>query len=258
MSFFNNTVERFNGKAVDYAKYRPAYPAEFLDYLFADNEVGLSIGKTVADVGAGTGIFSALLAERGAEVLCVEPNEEMRAQLVATMADLPYKLINARACETGIEAESVDCVTAAQAFHWFDRKLFRAECARILKPHGRVVLVWNTPDDRSRLMVEQERVRQTFCGGYVTQDHRDTKDPTKFSDFFRYGACVCRAFRNDRVADEETFIGRNLSSSWSPLRGDEQYQPFVDALHELFEKYQEHGMAELPEITRCFVGGVEK
>jgi len=97
----------------------------------------------VADVGAGTGISARLLAERGAHVIGFEPNAEMRA--VAANAGLDIR--EARADALGLSDASVDVVASFQAFHWFANAASVAEFNRVLRPGGRIALVWNERDD---------------------------------------------------------------------------------------------------------------
>ena len=115
-----------------YAKYRPSYPNEYIDYLLPANQV--KGNRIVADIGSGTGIFSRQLLESGLHVIGVEPNDDMRK-----MAEQSLKLysrfqsIKATAENTTLKENSVDLVTVAQAFHWFDKEAFKIECQRILK-----------------------------------------------------------------------------------------------------------------------------
>ncbi|MCS3767894.1 ubiquinone/menaquinone biosynthesis C-methylase UbiE [Aeromonas hydrophila] len=137
-----DSTQRFSTRVEAYVKYRPSYPAVMLDFLTSE----LAMGPTarVADIGAGTGILTALLAPRVARVWAVEPNAEMRGaarhQLQA-VANIEWQDGSAEA--TGLADGSVDLVTVAQAFHWFDRAAFKQECRRLLRPGGRVALIWN-------------------------------------------------------------------------------------------------------------------
>ena len=98
-----------------------------------------------ADIGAGTGIGSRLLAERGIRVLAVEPNADMRA--AATPHELVEFLVGT-AEQIPLQSASVDLVTSFQAFHWFDFVESLKEFRRILKPDGRLALIWTFWDRR--------------------------------------------------------------------------------------------------------------
>ena len=139
-----NPTGRFTDRTDDYVKYRPSYPKDAIDAIL-DGLEGRS-GSVAADIGAGTGISARLLAERGLSVIAVEPNEGMRD------AAEPHPGVvwrDGTAEKTGLEAASVDVVLAAQAFHWFRAEETLREFARILRPGGRLALMWNrrTHDD---------------------------------------------------------------------------------------------------------------
>lgn len=124
---------KFTGKGAVYAAARPRYAEELLAYL-AD-EAGLAPGALVADVGSGTGIFSEQLLDAGFRVIGVEPNDDMRTQAEHTLGGREgYRSVRGTADATGLPDASIGCVTAAQAFHWFDANAFKRECRRILKP----------------------------------------------------------------------------------------------------------------------------
>ncbi|BCU76219.1 class I SAM-dependent methyltransferase [Luteolibacter sp. LG18] len=132
----------FSTKADDYQTARPGYPAAWFDALAAEGLLARS--TVVADIGAGTGLLTAGLLDHGAQVTAVEPNDEMRAACDALLGGRPgYRGVAGTAEHTSLAEASVDLVTAAQAFHWFQIEEARREFLRILKPGGQVALVWN-------------------------------------------------------------------------------------------------------------------
>lgn len=136
-----NPLSRFCDLASDYAKYRPSYPAAAIDFILEGIDTQLPI--VVADVGAGTGISSRLLAERGVRVIAIEPNADMR------QAAAPHPLVEFRqatAEATSLSDASVDLVTCFQSFHWFNPEPTLLEFHRILKPSRRLAAVWNEWD----------------------------------------------------------------------------------------------------------------
>jgi len=125
-----------------YERSRPSYPLAALAAL-AD-ALPLEAGRTVVDLGAGTGKFTRLLALTGAEVLAVEPVAEMRERLAEL---LPGVAVTAGTAEaTGLPDTSADAVVAAQSWHWFQEGEALAEVERLLRPGGALALVWNTYD----------------------------------------------------------------------------------------------------------------
>lgn len=133
-----NPTSLFDHRATDYVKYRPSYPAAAIDTIIEG--LGAPSSLTAADIGAGTGIASRLLAERGLKVISIEPNASMRE------AAAPHPLIDSRdatAEQTNLPNECVDLVTCFQAFHWFKPLPTLQEFRRILKPSGQLALTWN-------------------------------------------------------------------------------------------------------------------
>lgn len=115
-----DSKERFTDRVDAYVKYRPTYPKEAIDYLY--DTVGFRPLSEVADVGAGTGIFSKLLVERGSRVTAVEPNRAMREAAERTLGGEPnFRAVPGAAEATGLADRSVDFIVCAQSFHWFDR-----------------------------------------------------------------------------------------------------------------------------------------
>jgi ubiquinone/menaquinone biosynthesis C-methylase UbiE len=133
-----------------YERARPSYPADVVDWLA--ERLDLRSGRTVLDLGAGTGKLTRALVETGARVLALEPGDEMRAQLAAVVPE-------AEAIAAGAEAiplpdASVDAATAAQAFHWFRLDEALPEIHRVLRPGGGLGLVWNERDPEDPLQRE--------------------------------------------------------------------------------------------------------
>src|SRR5688500_4068755 len=118
-------TERFSDRVADYVRSRPDYPAAF--YAFLRDELGLTAGKAVADVGSGTGISARPLVEQGVVVYAIEPNGPMRGAAEAGLgAFATFRSVDGTAEATTLPDASVDLVLAAQAFHWFDKPRARA------------------------------------------------------------------------------------------------------------------------------------
>lgn len=248
--------DKFSGKADSYAAYRPTYPDALFDWLFG--EVGFKTGEAVADVGAGTGIFSGSLLRRGCRVYAVEPNPDMRHLAEKEFGTNPaFTAVAAPAEHTGLSASSVAWVTAAQAFHWFDRAAFAEECRRILRPEGGVVLVWNNRIQDDPITRETYDLNKRLCPGFKgfsggTLD----EDAAFFSAFFRDGQCAEREFAHGLLVDRDAFIGRALSSSYAPRPGDEKYCEYRDGLRGLFDDRAKDGKLLVALRCRAFAGKV--
>lgn len=247
---------KFDGMGQIYKQFRPSYPQAFLTYLFS--EIGLPENAVFADVGAGTGIFTRQLLENGNTVYAVEPNDDMRAQAVSDLSRFrKFIAVCGTAENSTLQNGSVDCVTAAQAFHWFDRARFQAECRRILKENGKVVLVWNSREADSPLVQENDRINRIYCPNFkgFSGGMRGAVDEGDFADFF-CGAYETKTFPHPLKIDKNGFIGRNLSASYALKPTDSAYASYVAALEALFTDFAQDGFLIMPNSTRCYVGNV--
>lgn len=133
----------FSAEAKTYARGRPGYTEELLPWL--EGQLAVGPGRVVVDLGAGTGKFTRLLSRSGADVVAVEPVAQMRAQLAL---DQPaVRAVEGTAEAMPLATASVDAVLCAQAFHWFANAGALAEIHRVLRPGGRLGLVWNVRDE---------------------------------------------------------------------------------------------------------------
>jgi SAM-dependent methyltransferase len=162
------TLGDFAPQAQAYAA-RPPYPSLVLDRLLA--RTGVIAGARVADLGAGTGIFTAQLAARGLIVDAIEPSDEMRAQ-APTLAGVTWRAGTFEA--TGLNDGAVAWVTAAQAFHWADPPRALPELARVLRADGHLSCIWNDrkEDDPTlrAVMAAIRREAPTFDERYRNHD----------------------------------------------------------------------------------------
>lgn len=142
------TLGNFSGQADAYARARPGYPNEIVDRLV--QRAGVGPGDTIAELGAGTGLFTAALVERGLRVIAIEPSAAMREH-APTLAGVEWREGSFEACP--IDDGEVAWVVAAQAFHWAEPALALPELRRILRPGGALSVLWNDRDlERSALL----------------------------------------------------------------------------------------------------------
>lgn len=234
--------ERFSGRAELYAQSRPSYAQGAVDLIRG----AVPRGGVIADIGAGTGIFTRQLLSAGYRVYAVEPNADMRGML----SDCGAQVVCASAEATGIPDKSVSLVTAAQAFHWFDKEKFRAECRRILCDGGKVLLLWNSENRASPLKCETNELYRKYSERFEIRKEFHESETDFFIEHTAY------TFPNDLVFDREHFIANRLSRSHAPRQGEKNYEPFRAALSELFDRYSKDGMITVPNITRCYLGTV--
>lgn len=140
----------FGSAAAAYERGRPSYPPAAIDWLLPDG------ARDVLDLGAGTGKLTTRLVERGLHVVAVDPLAEMLEVLRTSLPDTQALLGSAE--EIPLDDNSVDAVLVAQAWHWFDPARAILEVARVLRPGGRLGLVWNTRDERLGWVRELGRI----------------------------------------------------------------------------------------------------
>jgi SAM-dependent methyltransferase len=249
-------TERFTIRADDYAAHRPTYPEELLDLL--ERERVLRPGDVVADVGSGTGILTGLLLARGYEVHAVEPNAAM-AEAAATRlgGDPRFRSAPGRAEATGLPDASCDVVAAAQAFHWFDAAAFRREAERILRPGGRVVLVWNIRrTDSTPFLREYEALLQSVAPEYKTISSGWANDEA-IGQFFAPNTFHKRSLENRQAFGFEGLKGRLLSSSYAPPYGHPGHEPMLADLRRLFDAHRENGRVSFDYDVQVYWGSLE-
>jgi SAM-dependent methyltransferase len=222
-----NPLDRFSDRAADYVKYRPSYPVAAIEMILD----GLGTAPLAADIGAGTGISSRLLADRGVQVLAIEPNSAMRG------AAAPHPLVEFRdgtAESTILEDDSVDLVTCFQAFHWFDPELTLREFQRILKPSARLALVWNNRDKADAFTNEYSELTIAASTDRAIHDRQDCAHSLFVSPYFTNVREY--TFANRQELDLAGLMGRVRSNSYTPSSGLilQQLMSDLQKLHDRF------------------------
>lgn len=243
----NPTTTYFDGLADQYARYRPSYPPDAIDFVLS----GLEAPRRVADIGCGTGTSSRLLAARHASVIGIDPNRDMldRARAHATNGGGTFEYRIGSGETTGLPEASVDLVLCAQSFHWFDAPTALREFHRILKSSGRLALMWNVRDDRD-----------PFTAGYSGIAHRAQADAAKRGVVVheeRYGDPIAggmfmnhrqRTFANPQELNLDELLGRARSASYFPRKGSLR-ETLEGDLGRLFNEYQLCGRVTLRHNT---------
>lgn len=247
-----DNTKKFSGRADDYVKGRPGYPNALIDCLYT--KYGFTDSSSIADVGAGTGKFSKYLLDRGSRVYLVEPNDDMRSAAQKELSVYSNAVfVDGSSESTSLRDHSVDFVTAAQAFHWFDADKFKTECKRILKPGGKIVLLWNTRDMSSDFNLESYAIYKKYCPlfkGY----HGGMKDnDERIAEFFNHNYDKF-IFENPIEFTKDKFIRRSLSASYSLKDDDEGFALYVRELECLFDKYSRNGIVVMENNTTVYIG----
>jgi SAM-dependent methyltransferase len=232
------SLQRFSGRARAYAAFRPSYPSGAVDaVLDALGDPGL---LTIADLGAGTGISSHLFAQRGARVIAIEPNDEMRA---AAAAHPRVEWKNATAGDTRLSDAGVDIAVACQAFHWFATPDAMKEMRRIARRRAAV------------LQYERDE-RDPFTKAYgdlvraYASDDTETKRLEALAVFERFpnARMSGQTFESLQRFDLAGILGRATSASYLPNTGPKAAALRRD-LGSLFESYARNGTVELAVLT---------
>jgi len=243
---------RFSDRVEDYVRYRPGYPPEVLDLLRV--ECGLRPRHIVADIASGTGMFTRLLLENGNSVFAVEPNTEMREMGVRQLESYNRLVsVAGTAEETTLGSASVDFVTAAQAAHWFDLPRARAEFARILRPEGWCVLIWNERcTETTPFLRDYEQLLLTYGTDYKEVRHERTT--AIIHEFFAPAPYQERVFDLRQRFDYDGTAGRLLSSSYAPPEGHPSHVPMMQELKRIFRAHASDNVVEFEYNTRVYYG----
>lgn len=238
-------TRRFDDRVADYVRYRPTYPATIIDAILTDLPPVSSL--VAADIGAGTGISSRLLADRGVRVLAIEPNGAMRAGAA------PHQLVRwleGSAEHTGLDTRSVDLVVCAQAFHWFKKQEALAEFARVLRSAGRLAIMWNmgSPDDPAG-SAYYDIVFNASDEARRIADKREYNDPFVNTPEWSPEPIVTADFVESY--DLDGLLGRAMSASYVPKVGPESEHVRAQ-LRELFHQRQVGGLFAMQYRTTLF------
>lgn len=250
-----DNTQKFSSLANTYTAGRPAYADTLIESLYS--RYGFSEQSVIADIGSGTGKFAKQLLDKGSLVYCVEPNDDMRSIAIEELGKyMNFRAIDGTASETKLDEKSVDFITAAQAFHWFDVAAFKKESKRILRDNGTVFLIWNKRDMPSKMNQDSYAIYSKYCpdfkgfGGGIRDD--DIRIKQFFEDTYEYVE-----FDNPIYYDKDKFISRSLSSSYSLRKEDKNYDEYLDALNALFEKYAKDQVLTMANKTVAYIGRVD-
>lgn len=247
-----DSVTRFSSRVENYAKFRPTYPAVVIDILNAN--CGLRPDSVIADVGSGTGILSRMFLENGNTVFGIEPNDLMRHYAEQSLWRFNNFLsVDATAEATNMHADSMDLVVAAQAFHWFDRARAKREFARIVKPRGWVVLIWNERRiDSTPFLRDYEDLLLRYGTDYALVRHENVEH--EIADFFAPRKVKLESLENLQHFDLASLKGRTQSASYTPQPGDANFDPLFSELEKIFKTHKVKGKVTVEYDTRIYFG----
>jgi SAM-dependent methyltransferase len=213
----------FGSAAEVYERARPSYPPEAIDWLLM--RTGVGEGDTIVDLGAGTGKLTRLLAPAGARVVAIEPVPEMRALIgVGEVMDGTAEAIP-------LDDGAAALVTVAQAFHWFDLDRALPEIHRVLRPGGRLALVWNMRDLDDPVQRGVEDLLAPLRGRLTAQREGKWRAPLAASPLF--GEPETAEFRYEQQFTGDDLVDRVASTSFVAAMADHERRPLLDQVRAL-------------------------
>ena len=249
-----NNTEKFSGRAEVYTEGRPSYALELIVCLY--EKYGFARQSIIADIGSGTGKLTKQLLDKGSTVFGVEPNSDMRNKAEKELGRYKnFISVDGTASATNLAPESVDFITSAQAFHWFDANEFRVECKRILRPGGKIALIWNTRDMDFGINRKSYDVFTRYCPDFKGFGGGIQKDDRSIVEFFR-GRYEREIFENPLYFDRHKFISRSLSGSYSLKKGDAKFEAYLEELNGLFDRYAGNDILKMGNNSIVYIGSV--
>lgn len=253
---FDDAKNRFSNRAADYARYRPGYPREVLEVL--RTWCDLRPEHSIADIGSGTGLLARLFLENGNRVFGVEPNPEMRAAGREFLKAFDrFTSVAGSAEATTLPSDSVDVVSAAQSFHWFDPEPARREFQRILKVGGRAIILWNERlTEETNFLRDYEALLRRFGTDYSRVNDSYPR-AEQMLEFFHPSEFTSHSLPNAQEFNFEGLSGRLRSSSYAPAPDHPEFVPMTEELQRIFAAHQVNGVVRMEYRTRIYTGKLE-
>ncbi|WP_049576626.1 class I SAM-dependent methyltransferase [Streptomyces sp. SBT349] len=239
----------FNAVAAQYAASRPTYPPSLYDAV--EELAGRPLaGADVADVGAGTGIGTRPMRERGARVTAVEPGPGMAAELLRHLPGTT--LVRALGDALPFAPGSFDLVTYAQSWHWTDPARSVPEALRVLRPGGSLALWWNVTD-RSVPWAEEQVIRLKRRLPRYRRDGVTDKAPALIREVDPALAPVYRELRWSRTEPLAAHLATLATHSPFAVLGPEGSAPILAAEEEALSAAFPDGQVEERYTVRLTV-----
>ena len=238
----------FDMKSEKYVEYRPMFPQAAVDLIFS-----LVSAPVIADIGSGTGRLSGRCLSRAKELYAVEPNAQMRRIAETQLSEYSnYHSVAAFAQQTSLSERSVDIITVASAYHWFDNEATRQEFRRILKKDGYVFLFWdiytgNIFDSEKEIIDQKYRQLYNRPTSGITREARA-------ENLFGKNKYQKQVFETTIYQSFEVFLGGWSSASYMPKIGTKEYKTYEKEARLLFEHFAVNGLLETKITTLCFFG----
>jgi SAM-dependent methyltransferase len=220
---------RFDAVAREYDAGRPGYPDALFDAI-EEMSGSFLAGALLADIGAGTGISTRGLLERGARVVAVDHGAAMLGTLRGRSPGTPVVLADAN--QLPFADGSLDLVTFAQSWHWVDLGRAPAEVLRVLRPGGALAVWWNISDEGGEPWLAEHRARLRVAGQHVVGAHFDAawrSIPSAFENLDVETTHITW----DRTVPMEVILDEVRSKSYIEELGSDDAAAFVEREREL-------------------------
>lgn len=235
-------------KASDaYERGRPDYPQEAIDFLIRTLKIQSS--STVLDLGAGTGKFTRLLKSSEARIIAIEPVDGMRTKFESILPDI--EIHKGTAESIPVKDASIDVVTSAQAFHWFDGPTTLKEIHRILVSGGKLALIWNVRDESVEWMAGISKIMEPYEGKtprYKSMNWKKTFDETKY-----FTKLQLQQFPYVQVGTADTVVDRFGSVSFIAALPETERHQVLQQMRDLLRK---HPQTQSPKIPMPYITNV--
>jgi SAM-dependent methyltransferase len=222
----------FDREAEVYERARPGYPPEAVDWFAA--QLRIAPGARVLDLAAGTGKLTRLLAPLGATLIAAEPVPGMRQMFVAQCPGIP--LLSATAEQLPIAGGTLDAITVAQAFHWFDTRAALDEFARVLRPGGRLGLVWNARDRSNDLADRLWSIMDAVEKRAPWRQHDNWRDAA-FVEHPEFGPLEERVFHHEQMLAPDAVVERFRSVSHVAVLERPQQELVLEQVREVLASH---------------------
>lgn len=220
---FEAAVER-------YERGRPGYPDDAVSYLV--ERLGITEGSDVVELGAGTGKFTELLVHTGARIVAIEPVDGMRQALQRNVPTA--RVLDGTAEEIPLPDASADAAIAAQSFHWFDGERALAEVSRVLRPEGRLGLIWNARDEASDWSEQLTKIFDRLAGDGPR--YRDLRWRAAFDTTALFGPLHRQVSYHLHQVTREAFLDRVLSVSYVASAPEAERRRVVEEVARLLDE----------------------
>lgn len=245
----NVAAAGFNDPA-DYEAARPSYPPDAVTWFV--EHLRLGPGRVVADLAAGTGKLTRLLVSSGADLVAIEPVPGMRAAFHHLLPDTPLLAGTAEALPLATAA--LDAITVAQAWHWFDHERATTEAARVLRPGGRLGLVWNARDRTEPWVDEVWSIMDRVEKRAPWRDHENWRDSAERT-MAGFGPLNVGEFRHLQPITPDGVVQRMASVSHVAVLPEQEREAVLDEVRRLLTTHpavRGRDDLEIPYRVDCF------